>query len=145
MQIRDILEQKGSDVFTVLPSASVLEVLRMLNEKHIGALVVVSKSGRIEGIVSERDILRHLEGCAMDRKVTEIMSAKEKLIIGHLDDTVDYALNMFTKNRIRHLPIIEGEKLVGMISIGDAVASQLSNVEFEKKALMDYITGSYAQ
>jgi CBS domain-containing protein len=145
MQIRDILEQKGGDVYTVLPTATVLDVLRMLNEKHIGALVVVNKSGKIEGIVSERDILHHLEGYAMDRPVKEIMTPMQKLIIGHLDDSIEYAMTMFTKSKIRHLPIIEGDKLVGMVSIGDAVKSQLSNVEFEKKALMDYITGSYAQ
>jgi len=105
----------------------------------------VNKSGKIEGIVSERDILHHLEGYAMDRPVKEIMTPMQKLIIGHLDDSIEYAMTMFTKSKIRHLPIIEGDKLVGMVSIGDAVKSQLSNVEFEKKALMDYITGSYAQ
>ncbi|WP_455381080.1 CBS domain-containing protein [Salinispira pacifica] len=145
MQIRDILEQKGSDVYTVLPTTTVLEVVRTLNEKHIGALVVSNKSGKIEGIVSERDILRHLESCKMEMPVSDVMTPMNKLIIGHLDDTIEYAMTMFTKNKIRHLPIIEGDRLVGMISIGDAVASQLSNVEFEKKALMDYITGSYAQ
>ncbi|HUX13300.1 MAG TPA: CBS domain-containing protein [Spirochaetia bacterium] len=145
MQIRDILEQKGSAVQTIAPTTTVLQVLRTLNEKHIGTVVVVNKAGQIEGIVSERDILRNLEGCAMDRPVTEIMTPKDKLIIGHLDDSVEYALNMFTKSKIRHLPIIDGDRLVGIVSIGDAVKSQLSNAEFEKKALMDYITGSYAQ
>jgi len=145
MQIRDVLDQKGSNVFTVKPTATVLDVLRELNERHIGALIVTNDAGAIEGIVSERDILKHIECCGMEQKVSEIMTPKDKLIIGHLDDSIDYAMNMFTKSKIRHLPIVEGNKLIGMISIGDAVKSQLSNAEYEKKALMDYITGSYAQ
>jgi CBS domain-containing protein len=145
MKIRDILESKGGEVFTIQPTATVKDVLHELNARHIGVLVVTNKKGAIDGIVSERDILKNIECCGTDHKVTEIMTPMKKLIIGHLDDELEYAMNMFTTHKIRHLPIMDGDNLVGMLSIGDAVKALLSNVEYEKKALMDYITGSYAQ
>ena len=145
MQIRDVLMGKGKEIFSVPANATGRDAVREMNSRRVGALVVLGKGGNIEGIVSERDILRHLEDGPLDRPVKDFMTDKSKLIITQADDAIEYAMSMFTENKIRHLPVLEHEELVGMISIGDAVKALLSNVEYEKKALMDYITGSYAQ
>jgi CBS domain-containing protein len=143
MDIRDLLGHKGTEVYTIKPDEPVAKAVKEMNEKHIGALVVL-KENDIAGIISERDVLKRMEDCSVDRKVSEVMTPKEKLIIGHEADSVEYAMSIFTNHKIRHLPIIdENTKLVGLISIGDVVKASLDNAEFEKKNLMNYITGSY--
>lgn len=143
MDIRDLLGHKGTEVYTINPDEPVVKAVKEMNDKHIGALVVM-KENDIAGIISERDVLKRMEDCSVDRKVSEVMTPKEKLIIGHETDSVEYAMSIFTNHKIRHLPIIdEDTKLVGLISIGDVVKASLDNAEFEKKNLMNYITGSY--
>lgn len=145
MQIRDILTGKGSEVYSVRTTATARDAVREMNARRVGALMVMSAEGKIAGIISERDILRRLEVKSLDGPVVDFMTPKEKLIIAGSDDSVDYAMSMFTAHKIRHLPVLDHERLVGVLSIGDVVKAMLSNVEYEKKALMDYITGSYAQ
>lgn len=144
MELRDLLEHKGKDTHSIGAEDTVMAAVDELNEKHIGALVVTDESGHIVGIVSERDVLRNLKGLGPEKKVREIMTPRDHMIIGHESDSIEYAMSVFTKNKIRHLPIIEGEKLIGLISIGDVVRASLDNAEFENKNLRDYITGSFA-
>jgi CBS domain-containing protein len=144
MEIRDLLGHKGTDIFSISPDDSIGAAVKEMNEKHIGALVVMDSANDIAGILSERDILKRMEDCGIDKKVSEVMTPKEKLIIGHETDSIEYAMSIFTNHKIRHLPIIdENTKLVGLVSIGDVVKASLDNAEFEKKNLMNYITGSY--
>ena len=145
MKLSELLANKGKDVFTISPDATAQEVLRELNSRKVGALMVVNKEGGVEGLISERDLLRDLEACmeCKDKKATEIMTDKDHLIIAHPPDDVEYAMKAFTKNKIRHLPILDGEHLVGIISIGDVIHSMLDEVEFENKVLKDYVAGSY--
>lgn len=144
MEIRDLLTHKGKETYTIGADRPVIDAVDELNSKHIGALMVYDDEGQIVGILSERDVLRNLKTLDSRKTVREIMTPRDHMIIGHEDDSIEYAMSVFTKNKIRHLPIIEGETLVGLVSIGDVVRASLDNAEFENKNLRDYITGSFA-
>jgi len=140
MKIRDILRGKGAEVVTIHPEATVHQAMQVLVHHRIGSLIVIGERGKIAGIITERDILRecaaHSEG-VKETTVREVMTTN--LIIGVPDDEVGYVMGIMTHNHIRHLPIIAGERLEGMISIGDVVKAQLEETEFENRYLKDYI------
>jgi CBS domain-containing protein len=150
MQIKDILREKGSDVVTIDADSNIQDAVRMLNEHKIGSLIVTTRDGKIAGIITERDVLRksgeHFAGkkkpetqedTLPDSLVRDVMS--KELVVGVPDDDLDYVMGIMTKNRIRHLPIVDDGKLVGMISIGDVVNAHLKETEFENHLLKDYI------
>ncbi len=151
MRLKDILRQKGNDVVTIAPDATVHDAVVKMNKHRIGALVVRGEGGEVAGIISERDVLRMCgERCALleDKKqeeepcpmlVSDIMSTD--LVIGVPDDKIDYAMGIMTNNRVRHLPIMEGRDLVGMVSIGDVVRAHLTEAAYENRMLKDYIQG----
>ena len=144
MRIRDVLQKKGTDVVTVTPDQSVPSLVDVLNERRIGSLVVLGPDGEVAGIVTERDVLRNYGRCVgatddLPVKVADIMT--RELIIGVPDDEIQYAIRVMTRERIRHLPIIEEGKLAGIISIGDIVKAMMDEIEFENRMLKDYITG----
>ena len=145
MNVREILARKSSnDVRTIAADRTVAEAVARLVEHNIGSLVVVDGT-RPVGIVTERDILRCCSddmGRAGSTLVQEIMTAD--LIVGEPDDTVDYVMGIMTRNRIRHLPIVGSrERILGMVSIGDVVESQLRETRYENRHLREYISGSY--
>jgi CBS domain-containing protein len=140
MKIRDILRGKGAQVVTIGPDATIHDAMTALVVHRIGSLVVLDQKGKIVGIITEWDILRE---CAArseyvkDTTVREVMTTN--LIIGLSDDEIGYVMGIMTQNRIRHLPILTGERLEGIISIGDVVKAQLEETEFENRYLKDYI------
>ena len=145
MNVKDILELKGSDVETITSDAPVSDVVRILNEKRIGSLVVVD-DGKIAGIVSERDILRkslEAAGGVAGLAVKDIMTPADSLFCCGLEDTVDDVLNVINTNKVRHIPIVEGDSLLGMVSIGDVVKTMLEVLKAENRLLNDYISGKY--
>ena len=135
-----ILKEKGHDVYTVFKEISVKEVLALLAEKRIGAVVVTDQADAVEGIISERDVVRGLAqhgSSILDKKVEELMT---KNVITHgLDDHIDDLMQEMSKSRIRHLPILDDGKLVGVISIGDVVKNRVEELEAEGNMLRDYI------
>ena len=143
MKVKDILESKGSAVATIPADASLHDALERLIELRIGSLVVVDGHDPIVGILTERDLLSecaiHPEG-VREMTVREIMSSNP--IIAVPEDEVAYIMGIMTHNRIRHLPILDGERLAGMISIGDVVKAQLEAAEFENRYLRDFIQHS---
>jgi CBS domain-containing protein len=153
MKIRHIIERKTGPVVTIGMTATAHAAIRKLNEHRIGALVVTDPDGRIAGILSERDILREC-GARCDRLpeerqslevvgpalVHEIMTAD--VITASLDDDLTGVMSVMTNSRIRHLPIVEGGELVGMISIGDAVKACVDMAETENRVLKEYIQGT---
>lgn len=146
MRIRDILRKKGGDVATIEALNTVRDAISKLNERGIGSLIVTREDGEIGGIVTERDILRECgnwwtggEQTAPSTLVRDIMT--KDLVIGVPDDDLDYVMGIMTKNRIRHLPILDDGKLAGVISIGDVVNAHLKEMEFENRSLKDYIHG----
>jgi len=152
MRVADILRHKGSDVVTIEPHKTVYDAICKLNQHGIGALIVTGAGGEISGIITERDVLKQCgEGCPrpagsrepeVDLCASLVEDAMTKqLIIGVPDDELDYVMGIMTKNRIRHLPIMEGEQLVGIVSIGDVVNAHVEETEFENRMLRDYIHG----
>jgi len=141
--VRSILEAKGRTVWTVAPEATVYEALVQMSERKAGALIVVSE-GKPVGVFSERDYARKiiLHGkTSRDTLVREIMSAPVMTVSP--DDTVEECMRVMTRNRIRHLPVLEGGSLAGVVSIGDLVNSIISAQAATIQQLSGYIAGKY--
>lgn len=137
--IRHLLEDKGYKVWSVKPEETVFEALELMAEKNIGAVLVLEES-ELVGIFSERDYARKviLKGkTPYETKVKEIMTPE---VVGlRADQTVDHCMALMTKHHFRHIPILEGEKLIGIISIGDVVKSIIADQEFMIDQLESYI------
>lgn len=141
MRIRDILDVKGREVITVEPGVSVHEAMAVLVEHNIGS-VVVTRGGDILGILTERDVLRL--GAADPDSLTGLGvgdAMTVDLVVGVSDDAIEYVAGVMTANRIRHLPIVDGGELVGVVSIGDVVNAMKQEMEVENRYLRDYIQG----
>jgi CBS domain-containing protein len=146
MRISDILRSKGSSVATVTATTTVTGLLAELAVHNVGAMVVIGENSGdrglgVIGIVSERDIVRRLDQCGPDllrRPVTEIMSAVE--VACRPDDLVDDLSALMTNNRVRHVPVLDGGRLVGIVSIGDVVKNRMDELQAERQQLQAYIT-----
>ena len=140
MQIAQLLRHKGQEVATVERGATVATVLALLAERGIGALVVSPDGRTIEGIVTERDVVRALpeHGAALlDQPVSAVMTSDVRTC-GPTASVHDLARTM-TDHRIRHVPVTEGGRMVGIVSIGDVVKARLDELEEERRQLVDYI------
>ena len=140
MRIADVLRNKGAAVSTINQEATVQELLAGLAEHNIGAMVVVD-AGSVVGMVSERDVVRqlHAHGASvMSRPISTIMTATVATCTK--SDTVDSISLLMTKNRVRHVPVLDGEELVGIVSIGDVVKTRMEELEAEQQQLHSYIT-----
>jgi len=140
--VKELLQAKGYDVWTIAPDASVYDALRLMADKNVGAVLVID-GGNVVGILSERDYARKviLEGkSSKHTPVREIMT--EKVLCVRTDQTAEECMALMTNKRVRHLPVIEGDCLVGVISIGDVVKAIISEQEFMIEQLENYITGS---
>jgi CBS domain-containing protein len=143
MRINEVLAGKaGHDVVTANPETSVRELVGMLAEHNIGALVVSSDGSSVDGIVSERDVVRRLhdDEDVLDAPVSSIMSTEVRTCSGN--DTVNELMALMTERRFRHVPVVKNDKLVGIVSIGDVVKSRMSELEFERDQLDSYVHGS---
>jgi len=139
--IREILSHKGSTVWSVTPDSTVLEAIQMMADKNVGALLV-TKEGRLLGVLSERDYTRKivLKGrSSKDTPVRDILSGH--VVSASPDHTVDDCLRLMTEHRIRHLPVMDGAKILGVISIGDLVNCVISAQSSTIQQLETYITG----
>ena len=143
MTVAKILKSKGTDdVLTMAPGHSVAEAAQFLSEKRIGSVVISPDGATAEGILSERDIVREIgrrgPGCLND-KVEEMMTAK--LVTCTREQRADEVLAIMTEGRFRHMPVVEGGSLVGLITLGDVVKYRLSELSMEKDALEGMIMG----
>ncbi|HEY8578688.1 MAG TPA: CBS domain-containing protein [Beijerinckiaceae bacterium] len=140
MTVERILETKGRDVVTIAAQASVGEAARVLAERRIGAIVVTDGGGEVRGIVSERDVVRVLatQGVeALDRPIASCMTSA--VVTTTHRTTLHSLMQQMTAGRFRHMPVVEGGRLVGIISIGDVVKHRLEEMESEQQALREYI------
>ncbi|GAA2801153.1 CBS domain-containing protein [Crossiella cryophila] len=140
MRIADVLRTKGSTVATVEPGNTVTELLTVLAEHNVGALVVVGPDGTVVGIVSERDVVRRLRERGaelLSGTVAEIMTAA--VVTCTPQDTVDNLTVLMTERRIRHVPVLVDGRLAGIVSIGDVVKSRISQLEEDHEHLQAYI------
>ena len=138
--VRDILKVKGGEIWRIKPDASVFEALELMAEKKVGALMVMDGE-RVAGIISERDYARKiilLGRSSPNTMVKEIMTSA--VVYTHLEQPIEECMALMTDKRIRHLPVMEEEKLVGVISIGDLVKSIIEDQKFIIEQLERYIT-----
>jgi CBS domain-containing protein len=148
MQVSQILKAKAAGgsapataVTTVSPDGSVLDAVKLLAEKRIGAVVVASADRAVAGILSERDIVRVLATTGpdvLDRRVSEVMT--RSVVTCSADTSIDDLMAMMTRGRFRHLPVVDdADRLIGIISIGDVVKNHVEEITHEATALRDYI------
>lgn len=140
MNVMTILKNKGSEVFTKGPDATLNEITHMLNRHKIGSIVIVEEDGTVCGIVSERDIIAAIArkgGQVLGEPVRECMT--RDVFTCSRDDTLEQLMAEMTTHRFRHLPVVENGKLMGLVSIGDVVKQRISEAEMEAAALRDYI------
>jgi CBS domain-containing protein len=141
MRISDLLSGKSGPVVTVSPEASVRDLLRLLAEHNIGALVVSNDGETVDGIVSERDVVRRLAGSEGDAVLDGAVSAIMTSDVQTCDPAtpVDELRTLMTERRIRHVPVVADGKLTGIISIGDVVKSSIDQLQFERDQLDSYV------
>lgn len=140
MNVATILAEKGSNVVTAKPGDSLLEISRILRQHGIGCIVISKGQGDIAGIVSERDLVRAIAEFGQEvlsEPVSEYMT--RKVYSCKKSDTIDAIMAAMTDGRFRHMPVIENEKLIGVISIGDVVRLRIAEAEMEASAMRSYI------
>lgn len=143
VRVSVILGRKGADVVTISRDATLIDAVRVLSEHGIGALVVSAEGNTVDGIVSERDIVRRLatdEADALTATVGEAMTADVHTCAA--DATADEVMHTMTTYRLRHLPVVEDGQLSGLVSIGDVVKSRIDELTTEAASMQDYISGS---
>jgi CBS domain-containing protein len=142
MRIADVLRMKGTEVVTVRPDTTVRHLLDVLAEHHIGAVVVSASGSAVEGIVSERDIVRALAERGpevISEPVTAIFTS-DVVTVG-ADTQLEEVMRIMTERRVRHLPVVIDGALSGLVSIGDVVKNRIDELERERSALSNYISG----
>ena len=142
MRIQDVLRSKGDAVYTITPDATVSGLLDALARHNVGALVVSADGSTVDGIVSERDIVRHIQDrgvAVLDGPLSEIMTST--VTTCSEQDTVEDLMRLMTDHRIRHVPVLRDGTLAGVISIGDVVKNRIGELEHERSNLIGYIAG----
>lgn len=142
MDVAALLRSKGSEVVSVRPDATVAAAITLLGEKNFGALVVSADGSSVDGIISERDIVRHLDkqgGDLLEQPVSSIATANVTTCAP--GDPVDGLMSIMTAGRFRHVPVVDDGRLAGVISIGDVVKLRVAQLEDANQQLNSYITG----
>ncbi len=143
MHVANILKVKGTDVVTIGPDETVAATARLLNVKGIGAALVCDASGKVLGVISERDIIRGVAvngERALEMQVRDLMTSE--VIACKPTDTIAEVMKVMTMRRFRHMPVIEDGELKGIISIGDVVKNRIEETEMETRVLRDYVLAS---
>jgi CBS domain-containing protein len=142
ISVKNILDEKGRNVFTTAPSTTLAEAAKILSQNHIGAIVVVGTEGKIAGIFTERDVVNAVaksgKDC-LDQSLASLMTAK--VYRCREDSTINELMELMTQRRFRHVPVEDKGKLTGIISIGDVVKSRIREVELEAEQIKAYIAG----
>ncbi len=143
MKIRDVVEE-GRGAITVNSGEKIQEALRILIEKKINSMPVLNDEGRVVGMLSERDVLRVVDAApaSLDRILVREAMSKDVLFCV-MEDDLDYVMNVMSKNNIRHMPIMSGQTLTGIVTIRDVLKGLMHVVEAENRYLKDYIEGNY--
>lgn len=140
MLIAHVIRDKGAVVHSLAASATLEEAARELDEKKVGALVVIDAEGAISGVFSERDLVREIARRGARALADDVASAMSREIISaRIDETIDDCLSRMTDRRVRHLPVVEEVRLIGIVSIGDLVKHRIAAAEAENAAMQAYI------
>jgi CBS domain-containing protein len=144
MRVRDLLQSKQRAVISTVPAIPITKAMALMIDHQISCLPVLDEDGKLLGIISDKDIFRQLH---KDRANIDLVTVGELMttdvIVGVEEDEVSYMAGIMTKNRIRHIPILKGDQVVGLVSVGDIVKTQMSTIEIENRYLWQYINGSY--
>lgn len=138
MKVTEILRSKGADVITIWPGASLRSAVEQMTKRNVGALVVVDDKGKVVGLLSERDVVRALAGSAeraLAESVSDVM-ARRPVVCGP-DDRLADLMAVMTEHRVRHLPVVQHDHLIGLVSIGDLVKARLQELVLESSVLRD--------
>lgn len=141
--VRDLLKNKGNQVWSIAYNMTIKDALQVLAQKDVGALPV-TKDGKLVGIFSERDYARKMaqkDECSMNTLVSDLMTSKVFYV--NLDCSIEDCMALMTERHIRHLPVLEGDEMVGMISIGDLVKTIISTQKDQINMLENYIQGKW--
>jgi CBS domain-containing protein len=139
--LRDIIRKKGGEIFSTDPDATVFEALKIMADHNTGALLVMS-GGKVDGIISERDCVRRVElhgRTSKETKVSDIMTSK--VLYAQVNQTIEECVAIMIDKSIRHLPVFDGEELIGLISVRDALNEMVDQQKFMISQLEHYITG----
>ena len=142
--VRSILDQKGNEVVAVLPTDTLAQAILKLTQHRIGAILVLDEKGTIKGILSERDVVKHLAGrieFSTTVPVSDVMTKGVTYVKPH--QSLDECLQLMTTGRFRHLPVVDNDAVVGIISIGDVVKAVLADRAFQIGQLEYYITNTF--
>ncbi len=146
MKITDILKQRGQTVFTVKFDSSAIDAVALMDKNKVGAVIVLDKKENVAGILSERDVLYKCYNSGIELKaqtVDNLMTSVENLLIGKMDSTPHDLMNVMLYRRIRHLPVIEKDKIVGILSVEDIMKMMLDSYENESLQLRKYIKNPF--
>jgi CBS domain-containing protein len=144
MLVKEALQSKARAVISTTPSTPIRRAMELLLQHHISCLPVVDERDTLVGIVSDKDIFKLLyddDQAAHSGMVADVMT--KEVIVGLLTDDLGYIARIMTNNRVRHIPIMEGKRLAGLLSVGDIVKTQMANYEVENRYLRQYIEGNY--
>lgn len=145
MRISDILQTKGSDVVVMPPQEPVRELVALLESHNLGAVIVSAGDRAIDGIVSERDVVRRLNDGGeelMTTPVSQIMTPASEVQTCHTDDQIENLMELMTNRRVRHVPVVDDDGLLeGVVSIGDVVKNRISELRYERDELHRYVAG----
>ena len=149
MKLIELLEKKqNTEIYKINMNKTVRDAIEMFNKLRIGSLIVEDNNSKLQGIVTERDVLYKCDsydGNPKDMKISDIMTPKEELFIATKDERLNYAMRVMTNKRVRHLPIIDEDedRLLGILSIGDILKEVFEESEAEVKVLREYIKNPY--
>jgi CBS domain-containing protein len=139
-----VLKRKGGKLYKVQLGELLKDCVSLMNRKKIGILVVLDDNGKLAGVISERDIMRlveNQEANLWDKPVKDMMTPRDKLYTVQQGTRLDDVMGLMTEKRIRHLPVLDGDKLLGIVSIGDVVKNLLDEAAFTTEQLKNYIQG----
>ena len=140
MKLEDVIRSKGNSVVTIAPSASMAELVSVMADNNIGAVVVSADGRHIAGIISERDIVRGLAGSGaglLEATVADLMTGD--VVVGHLEDRIEDTAHTMTHRRVRHIPIERDGELAAIVSIGDVVKHRIDQLTDERNHLLGYL------
>lgn len=142
MRISDVLRSKGDAVYTITPEATVTALLAALAQHNVGALVVSADGSTVDGIVSERDVVRHLNDSGLEVLEGPVSAIMTNVVATCTEqESVEDLMRLMTNQRVRHVPVLRDDALVGVISIGDVVKNRIGELEHERRNLIGYIAG----
>ncbi len=142
--VKDLIENKPGPIIDILPDKALTEAASNLVDHNIGALIVTNEKQQVLGILSERDILRQLKEHPAEFQQLQVKDAMtEDLYVALPEDELDYVMSVMVKYQIRHLPVIDAGKLIGILSVRDVIAALKTQKEYENHRLRDYISGDY--